>query len=305
MFPETFDGMVQLIRDFRAALPDAPIVMNQSWELLLRVAPDIDGLMLEGFSSSYDFTNQRYRRNPPSWDDAGLANVKKYIVPTRARHPFQVVVLDYWENEWAQPQQKAIIQAGADRAATFGFLHCVGPMQLDDIYHTGVTGKPDQRWWDRQTTPESLACTLDEPRNGFPAGTKALPSSLFPGYGVAAVVDGIEDRAKLHWSVAAWASAEAGETEFLEFRLPQPRRGGTLRIDWQPNHASRVFAVETRSSKSSPWLVVQKFDDNRDEVREIVLPDESYEHIRIRQAPGGGSKLRPNLMWVAQVRLLP
>ena len=26
---------------------------------------------------------------------ASLANVKKYIVPARAKHPFQVVVLDY------------------------------------------------------------------------------------------------------------------------------------------------------------------------------------------------------------------
>ena len=300
IYPETFDGMVQLIRDFRAALPNAPIIMNQSWELLLKVAPDIDGLMLEGFSTSYDFETKGYRRNPPSWDDGGLASVKKYIVPTRAKHPFQVVVLDY-----ARPNQKEFIQAAADRAATFGFLHCVAPVSLDDIYDTGITGKPDQKWWDRQTTPESMAFTLDPARNGFPAGTKLLPSSLFPGYGIAAVVDGVEDRSKLDWPVSAWASAEVGETESLEIRLSQARRGGTLQIDWQDNHASRAFVVQTRSSKASPWQDVRKFDDNHDDVCAIALPDEPYENIRILQAAGGGSKPRPNLMWISQVRLIP
>ena len=306
IYPETFDGMVQLIRDFRAALPDAPIVMNQSWELLLKVAPDIDGLMLEGFSTSYDFESKGYRRNPPSWDDAGLANVKKYIVPTRGKHPFQVVVLDYGPKEWAQPKQREFIQAAADRAATFGFLHCVAPVSLDDIYYTGITGKADQKWWDRQMTPESLAVTLDAPRNGFPAGTKATPSSVFPGYGVAAVVDGVEDRAKLDWSKAAWASAETGEAEWLEIRLPQARRRGTLQIDWQDSHASRAFIVQTRSSSASPWRDVRKFHDNEGDVCDIVLPNEPYEIIRILQpAAGGGSAARPNLMWISQVRLIP
>jgi hypothetical protein len=300
IYPETFDGMVELIRDFRMALPNAPIIMNQSWELLLKTAPEIDGLMLEGFSTSYDFDAKSYRRNPPSWDDSGLANVKKYIVPTRAKHPFQVVVLDY-----ARPQQKDLIQAAADRAATFGFLHCAAPVTLDDIYDTGITGRPNQKWWERQTTPESLAYTLDQTRNGFPAGTKILPSSLFPGYGVAAIVDGVEDRSKLHWTVSAWASAEVGEDESLEIRLPQARRGGTLQIDFNDSHASRAFVLQTRASKDSPWQDVRKFDDNRDDIRNTTLPSEPYEAIRVLQHPGGGSALRPNLIWISQLRLIP
>ena len=146
---------------------------------------------------------------------------------------------------------------------------------------------------------------LDQPRNGFPAGTKVLPSSVFGGYGVAAAVDGIEDRAKLPWSQAAWASAEVGETEWLEIRLPQPRGGGTLTIKWQPAHASRAFVVQTRSSLTSPWRDAKRTDENRDEVCATVLPDEPYESLRIVQHAGGGSALRPNLMWIVQVRLAP
>src|SRR5687768_4410403 len=148
IYPETFDGMARLIEDFRRALPDAPIVMNQSWELMKRVAPAIDGVMLEGFSTSYDFDGKLHRRNPPSWDDNGLAMVKRYIVPLREKQPLQVFVLDY-----AEPDASSMIQIAKDRAATFGFLHCVAPMPLDDIYDVKVVGKPDPKWWEKQATP--------------------------------------------------------------------------------------------------------------------------------------------------------
>jgi hypothetical protein len=141
IFPETFDGMVQLIADFRRELPDSPIIMNQSWELLTKVAPMIDGLMLEGFSTSYDFESKSYRRNPPKWDDDGLEMVRKYVLPIREAHPFQVFVLDY-----AKPDQAELIQAGADRAATFGFLHAVAPVSLDQVYSVKVVPTPDPKY---------------------------------------------------------------------------------------------------------------------------------------------------------------
>lgn len=147
VYPETFDGMVQLINDFRRELPQAPIVMNQSWELLQKVAPIIDGLMLEGFSTSYDFESKSYRRNPLKWDDDGLAAVKKYVLPVREKHPFQVFVLDY-----ARPEQTELIQAAADRAATFRFLHAVAPVELDKVYSTvNIAGRADPKWLHPQT----------------------------------------------------------------------------------------------------------------------------------------------------------
>ena len=148
IYPETFDGMVALIQNFRRALPDSPIVMNQSWELLQKVAPVIDGFMLEGFSTSYDFDAKTYRRNPAKWDDDGLAAVKKYVLPTRQAHPFQVIVLDY-----AKPEQTEMIREAANRAATLGFLHAVAPVSLDDVYHVNVAGRRDPKWLNKQAGP--------------------------------------------------------------------------------------------------------------------------------------------------------
>ena len=141
VYPETFDGMVELVNDFRRELPNAPIIMNQSWELLRKVAPVIDGVMLEGFSTSFNFEAKSYRRNPAKWDDDGLAAVQKYVLPARKEHPFQVIVLDY-----VKPEQVELIQQSADRAATFGFLHAIAPVSLDEVYDMKVTPRPDARW---------------------------------------------------------------------------------------------------------------------------------------------------------------
>ena len=100
--------------------------------------------MLEGFSTSYDFQAKSYRRNPPKWDDDALAAVRKYVLPARQKHPFQVFVLDY-----AKPEQDDLIQAAADRAASFGFVHAVAPISLDEIYParvTGINGRADPKW---------------------------------------------------------------------------------------------------------------------------------------------------------------
>jgi hypothetical protein len=277
--------------------------MNQSWELMRKVAPAIDGVMLEGFSASYDHEIKRYRRNPSTWDDDGLAKVKQYILPLQKEHPgVRLLVLDY-----AEPDATEMIQAAKDRAATFGFLHCIAPVQLDAIYDADrkIVGKSDAKWWEKQAKPEDITLTLDSPRNGFPAGTRVIPSGCFLGYAVAPIVDGLDDRAGFDWSKVAWASAEEqGEPAWVELQLPEARVGGRLGIEWEKGHASRDFDVETRSAPNGQWSRVARVRDNREPTCTINLPREPYRYIRIHQPPGGGSKARPNLMWIARVRWL-
>jgi polysaccharide biosynthesis protein PelA len=299
--PEMFDGMVEMIRSLRRDLPEAPIIMNQSWDLLRTLAADVDGVMLEGFTTSYDWENKRYRRNPPHWDDDGLDKVQNVIEPLRKKHPFQVIVLDY-----AEPHETDLIQAGMDRAATLGYLHCTAPVGLDDVYHyKQLTARPNPKYLSIQATPETLSVTLDAPRNGFVPGTQVVPSNCFGGYTVDPLVDGIEDRSKLDWYKAEWASAENGQPVWLEIRLPESRAGGTLRIDWQKSNLSRAFTVQTKPSADGPWVDARKITANREAVTNVPLPTEPYRFIRVYQEPGGGSEGRPHLMWMAQIKLLP
>ena len=61
IYPQTAPGMIQLVRDFRKALPDAPIVLNQGYTLLSQLAPMSDAFMLESFTATYDFQSKHRR----------------------------------------------------------------------------------------------------------------------------------------------------------------------------------------------------------------------------------------------------
>ncbi len=299
LYPDSYPGMVQLLTELRQSLPEAVIIMNQGLPLLPKVAAYVDAVMIESFSLSYDFDTRSYFRLGPAALDHSHHRIRQGLLPYMQETGLRGLVLDYAGRDATHWQM------GADRAATFGMLFAVAPIQLDQVYPAPPTGHVDARWKQRQATPENLSVTLTEERNGFPAGTRLLPSSCFGGYSVEPVVDGVADRASLHWSKNAWASAELDEAHHLEIRLPTPRQGGTLQIDWALDNGqyfpSRQFAIEVR--QGDDWRTVRTFADHTQNVTECPLPAEPYSAIRITQPIGGGSAARAELMWIAQVKL--
>lgn len=298
LFPESKPGMIELIRSFRRTAPAAPIVQNQAFGLLAELAPIVDGLMIESFTATYDFENREYILHSPSSLDWTRGIAQNTIDPVRQTTDLQVLVLDY-----ARPDQRESIQMAADRAATFGYRFAAAPIHLDDVYHTGIIGKPDPKWRLRLATPEVMKHVLPAAKNGFPAGTVLMPSGCYGGYRVDPIVDGVRDREKLHWTNAAWASADDGDVAWLEIRFPQPQSRRTLRVRWATDngrlHASRDYRVEVQ--RSGKWHIVQHVTGNTAEVTIHTLPADPFDAVRLYQPPGGGNKLRPNLMWIAQV----
>lgn len=302
LYPQTAPGMIQLVADFRKALPDAPIVLNQGYTLLAQLAPMSDAFMLESFTATYDFQSKQYTLNTPSSMDWHAHKVRQFVQPVLKQFPLKVFVLDY-----ANPDDSASIQAAADRAATFGFLFASAPIFLDDVYVNDIVGKVDARWLQKQATPQAMSFTLPEATNGFPAGTVVMPSSCYGGYSVKAVVDGIANRTTLHWSESAWASAEVeGEDVWLAFEFSQAQQGGKFQITWATDqgkaHVSQRYQVQVKVADH--WQDVSHFTGQQLNETTIPLPDESYTGIRIYQSAGGGSQWRPNLMWIAQVKRL-
>lgn len=297
--PHTKPGMIQLVADLREALPDAPIILNQGFSMLPELAPLADGLMLESFTATYDFDSKTYMMNYPQSIDWHLGRVQNEILPVIDKHPLKVLVLDYAPEDAVER-----IQEAANRAATFGFLFAAAPIFLDDVYQTKVTGRSDAKWLEKMTTPELLSMTLEKAANGFPGGTVIMPSSAFAGYTVAPLVDGIADRSGLHWSKAAWASAEDGEASWLAVQLPSRRRGGKLRIDFEPSHPSKSLVVEVRDGETGAWRTAARINDNSARSVTIDLPQSACDRIRIVQPADGGSTARPNLLWLAQIHLL-
>ena len=300
-FPQTKQGMVELIKALRAALPDAPIVLNQGFPLFAELAPMADGLMIESFTATYDFRTRQYVMHTPSSLDWTRGVAERVIGPVIKEHPLKVLVLDY-----AQPNDLESIQVAADRATTFGYLFAAAPIHLDAVYDTGIHGKRDPRWLEPQATPEALKYTLTQPANGFPAQTVLKPSGCYGGYKVAPLVDGVHDRESLYWADAAWASAEDGRDAWIELSFPQPIASGALRLQWAVDngrlHASQNFRVEVR--RGDKWTVVDQVAGNTKGITEHKLPDAPFDAVRVLQPAGGGSPQRPDLMWLAQVERL-
>ncbi len=301
-FPDTEPGMVQLVRDLREALPDAPIILNQGYSLLSQLAPMADAFMLESFTATYDFQSKQYTMNTPVSMDWHSHKVRQYVQPVLKDYPLKVLVLDY-----ALPTDLDSIQKAADRAATFGFLFASAPIYLDDVYVNDIVGKPDSKWLQKQATPKAMSLTLPESANGFPMNTVIMPSSCYGGYSVKPLVDGITDRSTLHWSESAWASAEIeGEDVWLAFEFDTPQTGGKVQITWATDSGKAYISDRYRVQikKDGQWFDVVEQTRQSMPVSLHPMPATSYNGIRIFQSAGDGPKFRPNLMWIAQVRLL-
>jgi hypothetical protein len=297
-FPTSKPGMIRLVRELREALPEAPIVLNQGYPLLPDLAPLSDAIMLESFTATYDFRTKQYVMHSPASLDWSRGVAQRILKPVLDQHPLRVLVLDY-----ALPQDRERIQIAADRAATFGFLFAAGPITLDQVYVTDMIGKPDPKWLRKQATPDALKHTLSETKLGWPKGTVLMPSGCHSGYTVRPLVNPETDRSSVHWADAAWASAEDGEDAWLEIQLPTPLSGGALRVQFATDsgrlHASRAYRVEIR--RKGEWKLVEAVQDNIAAVRTHRLPEEAFDGIRLYQAVGDGSQLRPDLMWLEQV----
>ncbi len=129
LYPESRDGMVDLVRELRREFPHIAIVLNNGFTLLPRLAPMSDGLMIESFTSSYDRERQSYfERNVQTlqWLDRA---VEEKVRPMVARYGFPVLALDY-----CRPDQSDLIEKGRQRAGRLKFLHAVAPYRLDELY---------------------------------------------------------------------------------------------------------------------------------------------------------------------------
>jgi hypothetical protein len=302
-YPQSREGMIQLICDLRSALPDKVIVMNRGFSLLKesRVSSKIDGLMFESFTDSYDWDTKSYIEFMPADLDSTRGTMERDVLPASKIFPLRVLALDY-----CQPDQSDRIQRAFDRAATFGMVPAVAPIFLDDVYDTThVKGKPNDKYLSKLATPQSLGITLRSDRNGFPTGTRIEPSSCFLGYSVNAIVDGIQDRTSLPWAKAAWASAEEpSRPQQLEFIFPQAVPGSTLHINFAFDDSkwrtSKNLLVQTQQSDDSPWMD-QPIAITM-QTAQAKLPG-NIRRLRIVQPAGQGCADRPDLMWIAQVAI--
>ncbi|MBC2593170.1 endo alpha-1,4 polygalactosaminidase [Ruficoccus amylovorans] len=302
LYPESEEAMVSLIRELRSAYPDSLIVLNRGFHTVEALAPVIDGVMFESFTASYDWPSSSYLLLTPSSWDYGLEVWQEALKPAMDNYGVVVLALDY-----APSADSELVKTAMDRAATFGFIPEVSTIYLDDIYEIDYQPQKNPDYLTVQCTPERLAYELTEAANGFPAGTRVMPSSSYPDYEVKAVVDGVADKDTLGWRHRAWASQETDEDHWLEFILPQPIRADGLAIDWAWDngtaYAARNFRIEVKPQESEDWVLVSEYSENEQARNAVRFAPVKVAAVRVVQEEGGGSTGRPDLMWVEKVAL--
>ncbi len=312
VYPDLKPAMISLIEDLRAAHPKSIIILNRGFAVIRETSSVVDGFMFEDFSAGHYFDDRGYVFHDPSGLDTRREQAERDLVPLIAKDGLVVLALDY-----AASAQEPYLKDAYDRARTFGFIPYASTYSLGTIFDVPYEGKADPKWERELSSPEALAVVLKDSANGFPKGTKVLPSSTYADYSVGTVTNGVKDRSKLDWRNEAWASQERETPHFLEFRFPKSVQGSHLVVDWASDHGeafpSRTFAVEVKpvtseetdkeKDKQASWKQIWAINDNTNKHCEIGLTPEKISALRIVQAAGGGSSARPNLMWVEQVQI--
>lgn len=135
IFPDTTAGMLELIHRLRAAYPQALLVQNRGFSVAQDVAADIDAVMFEDLSTTYNFDSRTYARA----DNAGEA---QEMLELHAQTGLPILALDY-----APPDNPAMAYLAIETAKQYGFIPSVSVINLDDIPDYGLSGdkKPDTR----------------------------------------------------------------------------------------------------------------------------------------------------------------
>lgn len=120
-FPRTKPGMLQLIRNLRAAFTDAILVQNRGLQLCNESAPFIDALMFEDLCTTYDFNRKRYIPIDNSEEAERLSAFAQ-------KSGVKILSLDY-----ADPTDVRTAQRCMNKARSYRFVPFVSVINLDRL----------------------------------------------------------------------------------------------------------------------------------------------------------------------------
>ncbi len=140
-----------------------------------------------------------------------------------------------------------------------------------------------------------------------PSGTIVVVDSDYEGYSAQPLTDGQLNPVGAHWTRVAWASGEGAGPHWIELRFPQPVPVREVRL-WGALDAGTLHVpqrVEVQAPAGEAWAAVpgQRLEVGEKGLVTIRLSGESLGKLRLLQPEHGGSKDRPDLMWVTEVEV--
>ena len=126
VYPKTKAGMIALIQQLRAAYPQALLVMNRGFSVVKEVAGDVDAVMFEDLSTTYNFESKTYAYA----DDTATALAMATLSQNTS---MPILALDY-----APPDNPGMAYRAVQVARSYGFIPAVSVIDLDKIVDYGL-----------------------------------------------------------------------------------------------------------------------------------------------------------------------
>ncbi len=131
VYPETQPGMVDLIHQLRQAHPDSILVQNRGFTVLDETVEDIDAVMFEDLSTTYDFDTSTYLRA----DNTEQAEMLQGVMDDKG---IVILSLDY-----VKPGDDETARLAVKTAQSYGFIPALATILLDDIqFYSPATDTP-------------------------------------------------------------------------------------------------------------------------------------------------------------------
>jgi hypothetical protein len=139
-----------------------------------------------------------------------------------------------------------------------------------------------------------------------PQGTIVVVDSNYEGYSAQPLTDGQINPKDAHWTKVAWASGDYAGPHWIELRFPQPTKVREVRL-WAALDAGTLHVpqkVEAQAQVGDKWAPIegQQVEAGENGLVTIRLRGEALKALRVFQAPHGGSKDRPDLMWISELQ---
>jgi len=119
------EAMIDLIREIKKAYPQIYILTINGLSLFPDVGKEIDGIIAESVSTSYDFEKKTYFKVPRSQH----LEICNRLQSKKKTYNLLILSLDY-----ALPAQKKLIRYAREEAQKYGFLSFISTITLGDVF---------------------------------------------------------------------------------------------------------------------------------------------------------------------------
>ncbi|HEX7597361.1 MAG TPA: sugar-binding protein, partial [Polyangia bacterium] len=126
VYSKTKPGMIALIHQLRTAYPQALLVMNRGFSVVDQVKSDVDAVMFEDLSTTYNFESKQYGYA----DDTATALAMATLSQNTG---MPILALDY-----APPDNPAMAYRAVQISRKYGFIPAVSVINLDKIVDYGL-----------------------------------------------------------------------------------------------------------------------------------------------------------------------